>query len=53
MRIRNLGFFNLFKFVGGLGGAGRVPARNFLVKPIPEPTRSGFDISNPNPRKKA
>jgi hypothetical protein len=50
---RNLGFFNLFKLVGGLGGAGRVPARKFLVKPIPEPTRSGFDIFNPNSRKKS
>jgi hypothetical protein len=50
---RNLGFINLFKLVGGLGGVGRVPARKFLVNPIPEPIRSGFDIFNPNPRKKA
>jgi hypothetical protein len=26
---RNLGFFNLFKLVGGLGGSGRVSARKF------------------------
>jgi hypothetical protein len=52
-RIRNLGFFNLFKLVGGLGGSVRVPDRKILVNPMPDMTRSDFDIFNPNPRKKA
>jgi hypothetical protein len=36
-----------------LSTCGYIPARKFLVNPITDPTRSDFDMFNPNPRKKA
>jgi hypothetical protein len=51
-----LGFFFFFFKVyqhTGIFGAGRVPAQKNLLNPRPEPTRPGFVIFNPNPRKKA